>query len=134
MEVNLDQEELTSLNLQGPEVVEKLHCQLIDVIREGIHRDGDRIIYNPISCGLLIILDKTPKEKAMTVRKNLEEVFSRRPILLEGRSLSAPTVSEPVAFPEDGVTMAELLEAVKKQRIDSLLIRPACIAGSSATT
>jgi PAS domain S-box-containing protein len=114
LELNLDREALTSLNIQTPDVVEKLHGQLIDVIHEVVQRDSDRIIVKPIPYGLIIMLDRTSKEKAMIVRKKLEGAFSRHPIFFEGTSLSVPTVSEPVAFPEDGVTMEELLAAVKK--------------------
>jgi hypothetical protein len=119
LEVNLDQEVLTSMNMKGPDVVEKFHDQLLDIIREGLHRDSDHIIVNPISCGLLIMLDQTPKERAMIVRKKIEAAFSRRPISFEGMPLFVPTISDPVAFPEDGATMGELLAAMKQQGIDS---------------
>ncbi|OGP49701.1 MAG: hypothetical protein A2Y79_05285 [Deltaproteobacteria bacterium RBG_13_43_22] len=118
LEVNFVQEVMKSLNCQARDDVEQLHERIVGVIRKVVHRDGDRIIVKPISGGLVILLDKTTKEKAVIVRKKIEGAFSRHPFFFEGRSISVPTVSEPVAFPEDGVTLEELLSAVKKPKVD----------------
>jgi len=115
LEVDLKQEGPLSLHPRGSDTHARLLDQLMVVVRGVLRRDSDRFIAQPAFSRSIIVLAGTTRERAMMVRKKVEQALSRVPILFEGAPVILLPILGPVTFPEDGTTLRELLAIARMQ-------------------
>ncbi len=86
--------------------------QLAGLVRKFLPRAMDRIVPQPASSRLLILLIGTPKTGGVVVRQKLNNLLRENPIILGGVSMDTPTILGPGSYPEDGKTAREIIDFV----------------------
>ena len=90
--------------------------QLAGLVRKFLPRAMDRIIPQPASSRLLILLVGTPKAGGIVVQQKLNDLLREHPIVLKGIPMNTPTIMGPGTYPEDGKTAKEIIDFVCQTR------------------
>jgi len=108
-----EEESLDSLKADEKRCVELLN-QLADITRKLLPRVSDKIIPQPAFRRLLILLTGTPKWGGLVVREKLTNALSANPLIIDGVRVPIPTIFGPVAYPEDGTSIRDLIASLKQ--------------------
>lgn len=98
-----------------------LRCldQVREIIRKNLPRASDDVICQPAFGRVMMVLPGTPKSGALVVKERLLQVFSQGPVMFDGVPLPAPKIAGPVTYPQDGLTIKDLVGWAQKQREES---------------
>ena len=107
------EESLESRKPEEGSCIELLH-QLAVFIRKLLPRASDKIVPQPASRRLMILLTGTPKWGGTVVREKLTNALSANPIIIDGVPMPMPTIIGPVAYPEDGTSVRDLIAGLKQ--------------------
>jgi signal transduction histidine kinase len=92
--------------------------QLSALARKVIGRSTDRIVTQPSLDRLSILLPQTSKQDAEAVIKRFKTALVQKTTLRASEAEATATIFGPVAFPEDGTGVSELLDAALGRRLE----------------
>lgn len=105
---------LLKLNPEVLQVHPEWLDQLAKLLRKFLPRAMDRIVPQPASSQLLILLKGTPKAGAIVVQQKLQNLLRENAIILGGVPMETPAILGPGTCPEDGKSAREIIDFVRR--------------------